>query len=465
MIIRTKFAGISFLAMTCCILQATAQNTVQYWVTKPDQSLLLKQQKNLSFGTITNNDPVITIQPDSVYQTIDGFGFALTGGSATLINKLSPTTNDVLLNELFSRTGNSIGISYLRISIGASDLDPVVFSYDDLPAGETDPDMKKFSIAKDKIDLIPVLKKILAINPKIKILGSPWSPPEWMKDNKNSKGGILLPEHYESYALYFVKYVQQMKANGIVIDAVTVQNEPENPKNNPSLSMDAAQQLVFVRDHLGPAFKKAGIKTKIILFDHNCDHPEYPISILNDSVARKYIDGSAFHLYVGEVEAMSAVHNAHPDKNVYFTEQWTGSKGSFDGDLQWAVKNVIIGTTRNWSRNALEWNLANDPEFNPHTPGGCTECKGALTIDKNNIKRNVSYYIIAHASKFVTAGSVRIGSNVSNNLSNVAFRTPSGKIVLIVLNDNKTATTFNISCKGKQVAANLSAGAVATFTW
>lgn len=447
--------------------QQSKTTTIDYWLTKPDQSVLLQKQTSIPFAAQKNDHPVISIQTKKTFQQIDGFGYALTGGSAWLINNLEASKKKELLNELFGRGENAIGISYIRISIGASDLDSVVFSYDDMPKGQTDVQLKNFSLAPDTANLIPILKKILAINPKIKILGSPWSPPEWMKDNENSKGGELLPKYYSVYANYFVKYIQQMKAKGIPVDAITVQNEPENPKNNPSLSMNALQQADFIKNHLGPAFKKAGIKTKIILFDHNCDHPEYPITILNDKAARKYIDGSAFHLYVGEVDAMSTVHKAHPDKHLYFTEQWTGSNGTFDGDFQWAIKNVIIGTMRNWSRNALEWNLANDPEYKPHTPGGCTECKGALTIDLNNndIKRNVSYYIIAHASKFVPAGSVRIESSATQNLPNVAFRTPAGKTVLLVLNENKSATNFNINAEGKQAAVTIPAGSVATFSW
>jgi glucosylceramidase len=441
-------------------------NSIEYWLTKPDQSVLLQKQPAVSFSDQKNDHSFISVDPQKTFQQIDGFGFALTGGSAWLINGLEAAKKKALLNELFGHAENAIGISYIRISIGASDLDSVVFSYDDMPKGQTDVELKKFSLTPDKANLMPVLKQILAINPKIKILGSPWSPPEWMKDNENSKGGELLPKYYAAYANYFVKYIQQMKANGIAVDAVTVQNEPENPKNNPSLSMNALQQADFVKNNLGPAFKKAGIKTKIIIFDHNCDHPEYPITILNDKAAGNYIDGSAFHLYVGEVEAMSTVHEAHPDKSLYFTEQWTGAKGKFEHDFKWAIKNVIIGTMRNWSRNALEWNLASDPEFDPHTPGGCTECKGAVTIGNNNdVKRNVSYYIIAHASKFVPAGSVRIASTMTEGLANVAFKTPAGKIAMIVLNENKTATDFNISYKGKQVAVNIPADAVATFTW
>jgi glucosylceramidase len=256
-----------------------------------------------------------------------------------------------------------------------------------------------------------------------------------------------------------------MQAKGIPVHAITVQNEPQHGGNNPSMVMSAGQQADFVKNHLGPAFQAAGISTKIIIWDHNCDNPNYPITILNDAAAKAFVDGSAFHLYNGDISALSAVYAAHPDKNLYFTEQWTGANGSFDGDLKWHVKNVIIGSVRNWSKNALEWNLANDPAYGPHTPGGCTECKGAVTISGSSFSRNVGYYIVAHASKFVPAGSVRISTNMVTNLPNVAFKTPSGKKVLIVVNESSVGQGFNIKYKGKWVFTSLAAGAAGTYTW
>ena len=439
---------------------------IEFWSTTADQSsLLAKTSLALSPAAETNN-PIIEVNPDQHFQTIDGFGYALTGGSAYLINqKLNASQREALLKELFLTDGSNIGISYLRLSIGASDLDDHVFSYDDLPSGKTDPELKNFSLAEDQKNLIPVLKQILALNPAIKIMGSPWSPPVWMKSNKLPKGGKLLPEYYSVYANYFVKYNQEMAKEGIVIDAITPQNEPEHPGNTPSLAMTAPEQTDFVKNHLGPAFENAGLKTKIVVYDHNCDHPDYPISILNDPAAKKYVDGSAFHMYLGEITALSKVHDAHPDKNVYFTEQWTSGKGDFGGDLRWHVKNLIVGATRNWSRVVLEWNLAADPEFNPHTSdGGCTECQGALTIG-NSVRRNVSYYIIAHASKFVRPGVVRVASNITGGLHNVAFINPDGKMVLIVVNDNSETKKFTVKFKDSFANATLSAGGVGTFVW
>ena len=441
-------------------------NEVDFWLTKPDQSALLQLQPGvLSFGTLTNTNPTITVDSTTAYQSIDGFGYTLTGGSAQLINAMGTAEKAALLNELFGTGSGQIGVSYIRISIGASDLSANVFSYDDLPAGNTDPTLASFSLSQDMTDLVPVLKAILLINPNIKILGSPWSAPVWMKDNGNSKGGTLLTAYYSTYANYFVKYIQAMQAQGIRIDAVTLQNEPQNPDNNPSMVFSAAQEAGFVKNNLGPAFVTAGISTKIIVWDHNCDNANFPITVLNDAAANLFIDGAAFHLYAGDISALGTVHNNFPNKNLYFTEQYTSSTGSFNGDLQWHVKNVVIGSMRNWSKNTLEWNLANDPSFGPHTVGGCTQCKGALTINGNNVSRNVAYYIIAHASKFVPAGSVRISTDITSSLQNVAFKTPAGKKVLIVLNDNSSNQVFNIKFKGKWITTFLGAGSVGTYIW
>ncbi|MBK6938338.1 MAG: glucosylceramidase [Chitinophagaceae bacterium] len=441
-------------------------NEVDFWLTKADQSVLLEKQTGvLSFGTSSNSYNTIEVDSAQVHQSIDGFGYTLTGGSAYLINRMGNTQSAALLTEIFGNGNNSIGVSYLRVSIGASDLNESVFSYDDMPAGQTDPTLTNFSLSQDTVDVIPVLKRILAINPNIKIMGSPWSAPVWMKDNGSSIGGSLQPQYYSVYAQYFVKYIQQMKAKGITIDAITVQNEPQHGGNNPSMVMSAAQQAELVKNHLGPAFQSAGITTKIIIWDHNCDNPNYPITVLNDATARQYIDGSAFHLYAGDISALSSVKAVFPDKNLYFTEQWTGANGTFNGDLKWHTKNVIIGSMRNWSRNALEWNLASNPFYQPHTAGGCSECKGAVTIDNSSYIRNVSYYIIAHASKFVPAGSVRIASTITLTLPNVAFVTPAGKKVLIILNDGTGPESFNIKFKTKWTVAALAAGSVGTFIW
>jgi len=434
----------------------------QVWSTNADQSAFL-EKSNYQVAPASKEIPVIEINEKKTFQSVDGFGFTLTGGSAMLINKMNDAAKQSLLLELFGKGDGSIGISYLRISIGASDLDSSVFSYDDLPKGEIDESLSKFSISKDADNLIPILQSIVKINPAIKIMGSPWSPPTWMKDNAKSKGGHLLLKYYDAYARYFLKYILAMKKNGISIDAITLQNEPEHGGNNPSMLMTAKEQADFVANHLGPLFHKNNITTKIVVWDHNCDHPEYPIAVLNNSSAKKYIVGSAFHLYNGDISALTEVKNAHPDKKLYFTEQWTGSKGTFDGDFMWHTKNVIIGSMKNWSSVALEWNVANDPKFEPHTPGGCTECKGALTIDGSNVERNVAYYIIGQASKFVPAGSIRIESTSIKGLENVAFIRPDRKITLIVLNEKGVEVEFAINYRGKSIHSSMKPSAAASF--
>ena len=393
----------------------------------PEFYLSLPKQKSffqkIELPSTNLNGALIQVNPAQTFQSIDGFGFTLTGGSAQLIHRLEPARRATLLQELFGKNG----ISVLRIGVGATDLDSSVFSYED--------EEGKFSLNKSKSDLIPVLQEIIAINPTMKIMATPWSPPVWMKDNFSSKGGSLMEKYYATYANYLVKYIQEMAKEGIPIWALTPQNEPLHPGNNPSMYMSSAMQANFIKTALGPTFLKQNIPTKIIIYDHNCDHPEYAIDLLNDLDARKYVNGSAFHLYNGEISALSKVKAAHPDKDVYFTEQWTGYKGDFTGDFMWHVKNVILGAVNNHAKTAIEWNLANDPNYGPHTPGGCTECLGALTISGQDIVRNQSYYIIMQAARFVPTGSIRLGISVPDGIQAAAFKRPDGKMVVLIQNE------------------------------
>lgn len=442
-----------------------SQAAVDFYLTTSDQAQLITKQDDGAIIMTDNDNPTILVNESQVFQEIDGFGFTLTGGSAQLINNMSAGQRSTLLNDLFGSGPGAVASSYLRISIGASDLDENVFSYSDLPAGQTDPNLNNFSISPDMTNLIPVLTEILSINPNIKILATPWSAPSWMKNNGNSVGGELLVSNYSTYANYFVKYIQAMSGQGIVIDAITVQNEPENPFNNPSMLMSAPQQIDFIANHLGPAFSAANINTKIIAFDHNPDNINYPISVLDNPTANQYIDGSAFHLYAGNIESLSTVHNAHPDKNIYFTEQWIEAPGNFREDIRWHFRELMVGAVRNWSKNVLQWNLAADPNNRPYTPGGCTACLGAVTIDGNSFTKNSAYYIISQVSQFVPVNSVRIGSNNFTNLPNVAFKTPEGKVVVLVLNNTDTQQNFNINVQAQPISTSLPAGAVGTFVW
>jgi glucosylceramidase len=456
------------LALAPASLRSQKSGEVQLWLTNADKSALFEQQKpSLQFSKSTGEAPIIEIDDQKTFQTIDGFGFALTGGSAQHLAHMDAAKRAALLKELFAADGKNIGISYLRISIGSSDLNDHVFSYDDLPAGETDPTLAKFSLAPDRTELIPILKEILTINPQILILGSPWSPPPWMKTNNDPKGGKLKTEYYPAYANYFVKYMEGMKEEGINIDAITIQNEPLNDKNTPSMVMQAQEQAQFIKDHLGPAFKAAGLRTKIILYDHNCDVPEYATSILNDPLANPFVDGSGFHLYGGEIGAMSGVHNAFPQKNLYFTEfMAVEPTESSRISIAKPVEGTFIGALQNWSRNVLLWNLAANSKFEPHTDnGGCGICQGAVTIDGNEVTRNLAYYAVAHFSKVVRPGSVRIASSSPATLPNVAFKSPGGKTVLIVANGAKSLQVFRVQYHGKSFQTSLKEGAAGTYVW
>ena len=453
-----------FIVLSCTKETNNSDEAILYLTSLDKKSLLEKQEINAHSIDTSLIDKVIKITDSVQYQIMDGFGYTLTGGSAMLIHKMSKSARSELLNELFSKKG--LGVSYLRLSIGASDLDSAPFSYNDLPKGKTDVDLEKFSLAQDTLHLVPVLKEILSINPQIKLLGSPWSPPVWMKDNQDTRGGSLLPEYYQVYANYLIKYIQAMRTEGIEIDAITIQNEPLHPGNNPSLLMKAPQQADFIKNHLGPAFKNEGIDTKIIIYDHNADRPDYPINILNDPEAAKFIDGSAFHLYGGEIEALSEVHQAHPDKHLYFTEQWVGAPGDFSKELTWHIENLIIGAPRNWSKTVLEWNLAADQNQNPHTDrGGCDRCLGAVTINGDKVTREPAYYIIGQASKFVPPGSVRIASTLVEEIPNVSYKTPDGQIVTILQNTSEEEKEILIKSDQANIHFKLAAGDIGTLVF
>jgi glucosylceramidase len=454
---------------------------VSEWLTTPDRrNLLALQPERLRFHTShahsgVSNVPEIVVDDRQPMQSIAGFGLALTGGSAQLLMRMHAQSRHALLEELFAvgppSTGVAAGagLSHLRVSIGSSDMNEHVFTYDEMPPGETDPELKYFSLGEDLKDVVPVLEEILKIDPTIEILATPWSAPSWMKTNGKWKGGSLRPAYYDVYAHYLANYVQQMAKLGIPIAAMTPQNEPLNPDNTPSMLMTAGEEDAFLKQSLGPVFRRSNLNTRIILYDHNCDRPDYPLTILADKDAAQYTDGTGFHLYGGAVAAMTEVHDAYPNRNIYFTEQMVVDDAHYGPQLGVArpVKEIVIGATRNWSRNVLLWNLAADPHFGPHTDdGGCPVCEGAITLDGDTITRNLGYYTIAQVAKFVRPGAVRIASTAGDNVpANVAFKNKDGRMVLLVANAADKPADFNIRCRGKVVEASLEAGAVATYIW
>ena len=396
---------------------------------------------------------------------MDGFGFALTGGSADLIHQLP--FKEIILQELFSTKGDGIKLAFLRVSIGASDLSQTGFSYDDVPKGQTDRNLKQFNIHAGDVNVIPLLTDILTVNPTIKIIATPWSAPAWMKSNQDFVGGALSKDYYDVYANYLVMYVKHMNDRGIPIYAITPQNEPLNLTNNPSMGMSAVEQSIFIRDYLGPRLREFGLgHVRIFCYDHNCDHPEYPTTVLADLETRQFIAGVAWHLYVNQPRALSNVSKKYPGMKTYLTEYWVGANQTFAKVLDWHTRNLLIGTIRNGAQAVLEWNLADDANHEPHLDGGaCPNCVGALTISGPSIVRNVSYYVIAHLSRFVPPNSTRVSSTTIASLPNVAFVTPDGKAVLLVLNRSDEPQTFGIQYNGRIATAILDKGVVATYVW
>ena len=465
-LLRMLLGGTTGLLLLPAVMGAQARHATLYLTTADRGSLMAPVE--LKAGKVESAAAVLTVDPEQTMQKVDGFGFAMTGGSAQLLMKMEPAARAAILQKLFGTGKDDIATSYIRLTIGASDMNERVFTYDDMPAGEEDEALAHFDLGPDKQDVIPVMKQVIAIDPKLKILASPWTAPSWMKTNGDAKGGSLKPEFYTAYAAYLVKYVQAMEDAGIPIDAITVQNEPENANNTPSLVMTAQQQANFIATALGPALEKASLTTKIILFDHNCDHPDYPIEVLSDTDAAKYVDGSGFHLYLGKIGAMSEVHDAFPHKNIYFTEQMTveALPGAPMRPIEEPVSRVVISAMRNWSRNVLLWNLAADPHFGPHTGnGGCPVCQGAVTIDGNVATPNIAFYAVAQASKFVPPGSTRIASSVVAGVTSVAFRRPDEKVAVLVANDGIQTQSFLLKQGEKTVPITLPGHAVGTVVW
>lgn len=450
------------LSMTLLFINSFRAQTVTPFITSGDQSRLLQQQSTVSFGTNSGTNPsTVTVNAGTTYQTMDGFGYTLTEGSCEVISGMAATQQNQLLNDLYNPT-TGLNASVVRISIAASDLSSSSYSYNET-SGDTN--MNNFSLnGPDLTYLIPIIKKIQLINPNIKILATPWSAPRWMKTNGSWIGGSLQTQYYAAYARYFVKYLQAMQAQGIPIWAVTPQNEPENPHNEPSMLMNSTEQKNFINQQLGPQMAAAGFgNVKIIAFDHNCDNTAYPIDVLNNS---SYVDGAAFHLYLGNISAMSTVKNA-TNKNVYFTEQYTGSGGNFGGDFGWHMQNVVIGSTTNWSKTVLEWNAANNPSFGPRTPGGCTTCLGAITVNNStSYTRNVAYYIIGQISKFVKPGAVRIGaSSTSGSILSVAFKNPDGTTALVIYNTSGSSNTIKVVSGSSAFNYAVPGSSAVTFNW
>lgn len=448
--VRRLSVMLSLLGLTAW---ASAQSgTYEAWATNSSKRMEYQQIKELESSTRASVR--ITLNPEQTYQKIDGFGWMLNQGSAKLLMQLPADTRRATLEELFGADG--LHASMVRVAIGACDLSESDYTY----ADSKDETLSNFAIAQqDLTTVVPILQEIRTINPDIKVLACSWTAPTWMKENtawyNSYVDGSLKTDYYDLYAYYFVKYLDAMAAWGIPVWGISVQNEPLNDHNDPSMVWTKEQMYKFIAGKLGSKLKESGYSdVRIIAYDHNCDVTDFPIYVATS----KYVYGTAFHLYAGDISALSTVYNS-TGKPVLFTEQYTGKDGDFSGDLGWHVQNVVLGSLQNMSTTALEWNLCSDPNYSIHTSGGCTTCKGALTINGSNLTaRNVSYYIIGHASRVMDADARRIEATTSaSNIKYAATQNPDGSIGVVIYNDGNQGRMIAIALpdgNGKNTFAN-----------
>jgi glucosylceramidase len=499
---RRFFVVVGAVALTAAVLPPAAASadrgsagpSARVWVTSADRAELMHDRGTVAFGTRPSGELTITVDPSRTYQTMDGFGASITDSSAAVLYRLDPAAREQAMRSLFDPV-RGIGVSALRQPIGSSDFtDEPHYTYDDMPAGQTDFALAHFSVAHDQAQILPLLRRAKALNPRLTVIATPWSPPAWMKTTDSLIGGRLKddPRVYAAYARYFVKFVQAYRAAGVPVDFLTVQNEPQNRKPNayPGMDLPVAQEVQLI-EAVGPALRAAGLRTRILAYDHNwATHPgdiattppgenpetDYPYEVL-DSPAARWVAGTAYHCYSGEPSAQTALHDAHPDKGIWFTE-CSGSHGPTDppakffrDTLTFHARNITIGTTRNWAKTAITWNIALDAAGGPHN-GGCDTCTGLLTLEPDGtVSTNAEYYTIGHLSRFVRPGAVRIASTSfgttgwNGQIMDVAFRNPDGSTALVVHNENDAPRTFAVSVGGRSFDYTLPGGALATFTW
>jgi glucosylceramidase len=463
------------------------------WITTPDGADLMADRGTVAFGAPTATVPTVVVDPGRTYQTIAGFGASITDSSAAVLYGLRPASRDRAMDSLFSPRGGD-GLDYLRQPIGASDFtDEPAYTYDDVPAGQTDYGLRHFSIAHDKAQILPLLRQAERLNPRLTILATPWSPPAWMKTGGALAGGRLIdrPEIYRAYAAYLLAFVQAYRAQGVHVDQLTIQNEPQNrnPSGYPGTDLPSWQEAKVI-EQLGPMLRAAGLRTQILGYDHNwVEHPNdaagtppdetadiyhYPQELLASPAAR-WVSGTAYHCYSGDPSAMTAVHDQFPTKDIYFTEcsgsQSSNPANTFSDTLRWHARNLIIGNTRNWARSVVNWNIALDPAGGPHT-NGCTGCTGVLTVAADGtVTRNAEYYTLGHLARFVHPGAVRIASTSfgttgwNGQVMDVAFVNPDGSSVLVAHNENDNPQTFAVREGDKAFSYTLPGGALATFVW
>lgn len=446
---------------------------VDAWLTTGDATKSLSHEPTDTLETqlVSKRFPVITVDETTKYQQMIGFGGAFTDASTYLIEtKLPPSRRDSLMRELFSRGSGGLGLSFMRIPMGASDFSFSWYTYDDMPDGETDPTLAHFSIAMDQAYKLPIIKQALSINPQLTLLANPWSPPAWMKTSDSLVQGTLNPSAYTSFANYFVKFIRAYEAQGVPISAITLQNEPHSTADNlPTMVLDPPTRALLVGHYVGPLFARSGLTTAIWEYDHNWYFPTQPLSVLDDDVAAKYIQAVAWHCYAGNPSAQSTVHWAYPAKDTYVSECSGGDfVGDYSANLNFFVGQLVIGATQNWARGVALWNLALDENDGPRTEG-CDNCHGLVTIDDNTgaITRNPEYYALAQVSTFVRPGAYRIASTWSiGSLTSVAFQnTDDQSIVALVLNSAAQSSRFTLQWRQQSLQYTLPPVSVVTFIW
>ena len=444
---------------------------VQAWVTTADQSQLLARNSDLALGSPAPASLHIEVDTTQRFQRMAGFGAAITDASAWLIKqRMSPAQRQALLEELFGRGPGGIGFDFTRLTIGASDFSRSHYSYDDLPAGQSDLALARFSIEPMRADVLPVLKQALAINPGLQVMASPWSAPGWMKSSDSLIGGSLKPAMYGVFAEYLTRYVESLAVEGVNIFALTLQNEPHfEPADYPGMRMNPEARAVVIGQHLGPLLQRRGLKTQLFDWDHNWDEPQSPLATLADASARPFVAGVAWHCYAGDVKVQEQVHAAWPDKDAWFTECSGGEWAPrWKETLPWMMHHLVIGSTRGWARGLLMWNLALDEKHGPHL-GGCNDCRGVVTIDSQTgaVTRNIEYYVLGHFSRFVRPGAERVGSSLAQDgVESVAFQNADdGTIALIASNANAEPRMITVRQAGRSFNYQMPPQSAATFVW
>ncbi|MBO4624877.1 MAG: glucosylceramidase [Bacteroidales bacterium] len=414
------------------------------------------------------------------FQTVDGFGTAITQASCYNLLLMKADDRQAFLEEIFSKE-KGLGSSLIRVCIGGSDFTLDEFTWCDVPG------MEHFAVHPLDIEYVfPILKQIFQINPSVKIIGSPWSCPKWMKmtENGNSAydswtGGRLNPQYYADYAQYFVRWIQEMEKEGFPIYAITVQNEPLNRGNSMSLYMPWEDQRDFVKQALGPALESAGLKTKILAFDHNYDYDriasqaDYPLHLFADAETAKYLAGSAWHNYGGNVSVLDKIHDSYPEKEIYFTEASIGTWNyNFDACLINDFRDIFLGTLGRYGKGVTLWNLMLDDQHKPNRPGGCNTCWGAVTIPSGDhsykaLMRNSHYYNVAHCSKVLDSGAVRLGTAgfQTAGLSYQWYRNPDGSYALLLLNETSADVLVNFLTSKYAVPCKVPAKAIQSIRW